>query len=611
MQQKGSNKKTTAANGESASQFCHLLPPTAVAPFHQWPSTQSSAVMSSSSNCLIQPSSQSTLPSTRVSCITDESTSSSKQYENYHKRTSNTNASQMSSPMYSLQHVGTHSQKSGNDEQRGENESPTMRPTKQHKVNPASASCTSSSGSSHVNHQSDEENDGPASWSMADLKMILSGLGLPVDGDKRKLVQRLMDSQKRQSDERHLPQQIVSQQQHSTLFAAPSPPHGYVPDAGSCSSQYYIPCSQQQQQQPLAFTPAVVPNSTESHLAHSSCFTTQAQQPENNTPNVKTTSDLEASRRKDERDAEIRHLLELFASDYTCDGHISPFFEVQRVLGLGVVRQGEQCEIEFAYTHSDIEQGLECHIVPLTFELRPAEWMQPVDDVCMRLMVNSFPVEVFPDGWRRRKNMESLFKTALRVDVSGLCDCEQPTQTLRVQFSKTDVHVWQGVMAVLLVRPVYSEELVRNVLLRDDSATQGSGITSGRKLCGDYEDPDVADDVSLQIIAAETITLMCPLTYQRIKIPTKGKNCQHMTCFDLETYLEVSRTQNFWNCPICLLPCGFLDLRIDPFLYDIVHSVEYSKMCTVMLDLRRGSFELKDPCSDDEDEDNTNGKNSK
>ena len=47
------------------------------------------------------------------------------------------------------------------------------------------------------------------------------------------------------------------------------------------------------------------------------------------------------------------------------------------------------------------------------------------------------------------------------------------------------------------------------------------------------------------------ITLKCPITYRRINIPARGSACQHIQCFDLESYLQMNCDRSTWKCPVC------------------------------------------------------------
>mmetsp|Transcript_116244 Transcript_116244/g.183766 ORF Transcript_116244/g.183766 Transcript_116244/m.183766 type:complete len:425 (+) Transcript_116244:53-1327(+) len=62
--------------------------------------------------------------------------------------------------------------------------------------------------------------------------------------------------------------------------------------------------------------------------------------------------------------------------------------------------------------------------------------------------------------------------------------------------------------------------------------------------------------------------LQCPLTRERMRIPARGKKCEHITCFDLEAYLTTVARASFhrrWYCPVCGCPLPFAELLICDF----------------------------------------------
>ena len=68
----------------------------------------------------------------------------------------------------------------------------------------------------------------------------------------------------------------------------------------------------------------------------------------------------------------------------------------------------------------------------------------------------------------------------------------------------------------------------------------------------------------------QSISLKCPISYTRMKVPVKGKNCSHSTCFDLKNYFINSITKQAWNCPICSLPLLYNDLIVDSVLDNVL-----------------------------------------
>ena len=46
------------------------------------------------------------------------------------------------------------------------------------------------------------------------------------------------------------------------------------------------------------------------------------------------------------------------------------------------------------------------------------------------------------------------------------------------------------------------------------------------------------------------VSLACPLGKNRMRIPTRASTCDHLQCFDAETYLMMNEKKPKWNCPV-------------------------------------------------------------
>jgi hypothetical protein len=110
-------------------------------------------------------------------------------------------------------------------------------------------------------------------------------------------------------------------------------------------------------------------------------------------------------------------------------------------------------------------------------------------------------------------------------------------------------------------RPSHQEcqERVRQLLTeRKSEAKEGEGV---------------------EAIGDERLPLVCPLTLLRpASAPTRGPNCTHMQCFDLEFFLITQfRTKAFnnrWRCPLCGLDSRPSDLHIDAFVQSILEATD-------------------------------------
>jgi hypothetical protein len=66
------------------------------------------------------------------------------------------------------------------------------------------------------------------------------------------------------------------------------------------------------------------------------------------------------------------------------------------------------------------------------------------------------------------------------------------------------------------------------------------------------------------------VSLLCPLSKIKMKLPGRSSLCKHIQCFDLETYIELNQNSYKWKCPICNLFSRFESLIIDNLFMEIL-----------------------------------------
>ncbi|MEN2498810.1 MAG: Zinc finger MIZ domain-containing protein 1 [Marteilia pararefringens] len=66
-----------------------------------------------------------------------------------------------------------------------------------------------------------------------------------------------------------------------------------------------------------------------------------------------------------------------------------------------------------------------------------------------------------------------------------------------------------------------------------------------------------------------TISRDCPISKKPIRIPVRGIHCNHLQCFDLESYLYLNLVRSLWRCPICFSNTIFEKLEVDDFIMQI------------------------------------------
>ncbi|KAJ6226635.1 tonalli [Anaeramoeba flamelloides] len=82
---------------------------------------------------------------------------------------------------------------------------------------------------------------------------------------------------------------------------------------------------------------------------------------------------------------------------------------------------------------------------------------------------------------------------------------------------------------------------------------------------------DLIDDLQQMSIS---ISLICPLGRKRISIPSKGINCTHIQCFDLECFLRFAIENQIFNCPCCEKILKVEHLMIDGLIQNILNETE-------------------------------------
>ncbi|KAK8069498.1 miz zinc finger protein, partial [Apiospora phragmitis] len=125
--------------------------------------------------------------------------------------------------------------------------------------------------------------------------------------------------------------------------------------------------------------------------------------------------------------------------------------------------------------------------------------------------------------------------------------------------------------------------------------------------------PSGGTDDDIAIIASDlTIRVADPFSLCIFHIPVRGANCEHLECFDLETWLTTRPSKKScvcdkWKCPICGEDARPQSLRIDGFLSDVRTALAAqgrlaTKDITVSAD---GSWKPVVDSDDEDDEDDS------
>ena len=76
-----------------------------------------------------------------------------------------------------------------------------------------------------------------------------------------------------------------------------------------------------------------------------------------------------------------------------------------------------------------------------------------------------------------------------------------------------------------------------------------------------------------------------PISMKCLTVPARGKNCKHLACFDLMTYLTMNENpmKLRWRCPICKVQTFTSDILINARLHKIIKVIFYFSVWCIYL----------------------------
>lgn len=85
------------------------------------------------------------------------------------------------------------------------------------------------------------------------------------------------------------------------------------------------------------------------------------------------------------------------------------------------------------------------------------------------------------------------------------------------------------------------------------------------------------------VTGASTLKLTCPLTYMRLATPCRADTCEHIQCFDAQSFYSMNEQSPQWLCPVCNQSILSDQLRMDGYVEDILQRVP-TEVDTVMVE---------------------------
>lgn len=81
-------------------------------------------------------------------------------------------------------------------------------------------------------------------------------------------------------------------------------------------------------------------------------------------------------------------------------------------------------------------------------------------------------------------------------------------------------------------------------------------------------------DEDLVIESNTQVSLACPITGNRARIPCRLRDCQGLAIFDLDNFLQLVQRTRKWLCPHCQKSGDPSSLIIDTFLLSLVRQLD-------------------------------------
>jgi hypothetical protein len=117
------------------------------------------------------------------------------------------------------------------------------------------------------------------------------------------------------------------------------------------------------------------------------------------------------------------------------------------------------------------------------------------------------------------------------------------------------------VVFVLGTKSVQIKDLCENI----EKCRQLSAEDSKKKMSELLESMNIDKDFS---------NLKCTFSASPMVIPVRGKNCKHVSCFDLKNFITYAKTTRNWKCPLCRGNCYYRDLFIDTFIKEYIENCQ-------------------------------------
>jgi len=179
--------------------------------------------------------------------------------------------------------------------------------------------------------------------------------------------------------------------------------------------------------------------------------------------------------------------------------------------------------------------------------------------------------QAWPNSLQFLANGAEIFSVKPPEEGHKRRDVPQPISPgLKIGMNAISVHLadasfFDFALAVVVTKPQSIEDLSAQVAKCDEAAA----LERVRRLLS-KQPSEGQEDEEIMCLTSDMLRLRCPITMDRVQVPVRGKDCQHVQCFSLEAYISSNRQMrafnNRWRCPVCTLILQPADLCHDPYV---------------------------------------------
>eukprot|EP01053_Blabericola_migrator_P002274 Blabericola_migrator_1__2273@NODE_1629_length_4140_cov_9_186840_g1061_i0_p1_GENE_NODE_1629_length_4140_cov_9_186840_g1061_i0NODE_1629_length_4140_cov_9_186840_g1061_i0_p1_ORF_typecomplete_len823_score93_94zfMIZ/PF02891_20/2e02zfMIZ/PF02891_20/1_7e03zfMIZ/PF02891_20/6_6e17PINIT/PF14324_6/9_6e07PINIT/PF14324_6/5_9e02zfNse/PF11789_8/4e03zfNse/PF11789_8/1_2e05PHD/PF00628_29/0_00015PHD/PF00628_29/41Zf_RING/PF16744_5/0_19Zf_RING/PF16744_5/4_5PHD_4/PF16866_5/0_013PHD_4/PF16866_5/13zfDi19/PF05605_12/0_1 len=133
-------------------------------------------------------------------------------------------------------------------------------------------------------------------------------------------------------------------------------------------------------------------------------------------------------------------------------------------------------------------------------------------------------------------------------------------------------------VAVCLCSRMLPQEIYQSIVERQALSVEEAEHQAMEKIDNFFGlQGDEDDDVGV-VASTLRVKLICPITLTKIQTPVRGRKCAHLQCYDLMSYLQVTKAtrafNNRWKCVECNTITKPKDLVVDTYFQKLLKTTE-------------------------------------